>query len=270
MAGLKNLEFFLLRYVPDAIKDEFVNIGVVVLEPDANGQGFVDVRFTQDWRRVRCLDPQADVEILQALEADVRRQLTDAQGRAFIMQKLEDSFSNLIQLSPSKAVLAEDPVRELAALASLYLESPLPAAKRAASGRQAILGHMTQAFETAGILRLMLHNIAAAPYTKPGDPFKFDYGYPVGNEIKLLQAVSLKAGVDQAVALAARFPGIARAIHGKRGTDAHLLAVVDDDLESSREEIGFALGMMEENRIRIARAAEMPAIAQQIRQELQA
>jgi hypothetical protein len=76
--------------------------------------------------------------------------------------------------------------------------------------------------------------------------------------------------VDQAVALAVRFPGIARSIHAKRGTDAHLLAVVDDDLESNSEEIGFALGMMEENRIQIARAVEMPAIAQQIRQELQA
>ncbi|MBS1851329.1 MAG: DUF3037 domain-containing protein [Acidobacteria bacterium] len=269
MAGLKNLEFFLLRYVPDAIKDEFVNIGVVILEPDSDGRGFADVRFTRDWRRVRCLDPQADVEMLQALEAEVRRQLTDAPGRAAILQKLGDSFSNLLQLSPAKAVLAEDPVKELGALASLYLETSLPAVKRALSGRQAILGHMTEALESAGVLRLMLHNIAVAPYTKAGDPFKFDFGYPVGNEIKLLQAVSLKAGVDHAVALAVRFPGIARGIHAKRGTDAHLLAVVDDELDS-REEIGFALGMMEENRIRIARAAEMPAIAQQIRQELQA
>jgi hypothetical protein len=170
MAGLKNFEFFLLRYVPDAIKDEFVNIGVVVLEPDANGQGFADVRFTQDWRRVRCLDPQADVEMLQALETDVRRQLTNAQGRTAIMQRLEDSFSNLIQLSLAKAVLAEDPVKELGTLASLYLETSLPAAKRAVSGRQAILGRMTEAFETAGILKLMLHNIAIAPYTRPGEP----------------------------------------------------------------------------------------------------
>ena len=26
-------------------------------------------RFTRDWRRVRCLDPEADVEMLEALEA---------------------------------------------------------------------------------------------------------------------------------------------------------------------------------------------------------
>ena len=32
MAELKQCEFYLLRYVPDAVKDEFVNLGVVLLE----------------------------------------------------------------------------------------------------------------------------------------------------------------------------------------------------------------------------------------------
>ena len=32
MAEYKQCEFYLLRYVPDAVKDEFVNLGVVLLE----------------------------------------------------------------------------------------------------------------------------------------------------------------------------------------------------------------------------------------------
>ncbi len=32
MADVKQCEFFLLRYVPDVVKGEFVNIGVVLLE----------------------------------------------------------------------------------------------------------------------------------------------------------------------------------------------------------------------------------------------
>ena len=43
MSDKRQLEFFLLRYVPDAVKDEFVNIGVVMTEPAANGSGFADV-----------------------------------------------------------------------------------------------------------------------------------------------------------------------------------------------------------------------------------
>ncbi len=44
MADFKNCEFFLLRYVPDVVKGEFVNIGVVLLEEREGG--FTDVRFT--------------------------------------------------------------------------------------------------------------------------------------------------------------------------------------------------------------------------------
>jgi hypothetical protein len=77
MTERRQCEFFLLRYVPDAVKDEFVNLGVVLLESAAptgaksesvetsaggrSGLAFADVRFTRDWRRVRCLDPDVDV-----------------------------------------------------------------------------------------------------------------------------------------------------------------------------------------------------------------
>ena len=50
------LGFFLLRYVPDAVKEEFVNIGVVMVGGGTDA-GYADVRFTRDWRRVLCLDP---------------------------------------------------------------------------------------------------------------------------------------------------------------------------------------------------------------------
>ena len=37
MAELKQLEFFLLRYVPDAVKEEFVNIGLLMREVGEGG-----------------------------------------------------------------------------------------------------------------------------------------------------------------------------------------------------------------------------------------
>ena len=122
MADLKKLEFFLLRYVPDAVKDESVNVGLVMLETGSNGEGFADVRFTRDWRRVRCLDPQADIEMLEALERDIRGQLAQAGEREALLRKLEESFSNLIQVSPTKGCLAEEPAKEMETIARLYFE----------------------------------------------------------------------------------------------------------------------------------------------------
>jgi Protein of unknown function (DUF3037) len=269
MAEKRQLEFFLLRYVPDAVKDEFVNIGVVMVEPGANGSRFADLRFTRDWRRVRCLDPQADVEMLEALEREIRGQLGEAKDRATLLRRLEDSFSNVIQLSPTKGCLAEDPTAEIETMASIYLETVKVAGAREVSGRQKILGQMRDAFEQAGVRRFIAP-VPAAPYTGPGDPFTFDFGYRVSGEIKLFHAVSLKASVDAAIMLAARYPKIAPAMEKVAGAAPMLTAVVDDDLDRGREEVQFALSSMEEEKIRIAAAAEMPGIAAAARQELRA
>ncbi|MFZ0774600.1 MAG: DUF3037 domain-containing protein [Candidatus Sulfotelmatobacter sp.] len=267
MAERKQLEFFLLRYVPDAVKDEFVNIGVVMVEAGANGGGFADVRFTRDWRRVRCLDPQADVEMLAALEREIRGQLADAHDREVLLRRLEDSYSNVIQLSPAKGCLTEDPAREIEAMASMYLEAAKVGGKREVSGRQRILGKMRDAFEQAGVAKL-LTPVPVAPYTKPGDPFQFDFGYRVGGEIKLFHAVSLKASVDTAITLAARYPRIAPVMSKVVQAVPALTAVVDDDLDRGRDEIQFALSTMEDEKIRIAVAAEMPMIAEAARRDL--
>jgi len=265
----RQLEFFLLRYVPDAVKDEFVNIGVVIVEAGAGELGFSDVRFTRDWRRVRCLDPQADVETLAALERDIRRQLGTTHDREVLLRRLQDSFSNVIQMSPMKGCVAEDPVREIEEMASIYLEAAKVGGKREVSGRRRIFGKMREAFEQAGVAKF-LPPVPVAPYTKPGDPFQFDFGYRVGGEIKLFHAVSLKAGVDAAVLLAARYPRIASVMSKMVRAVPSLTAVIDDDLDRGQESVQFALGMMEDERIRIAVAAEMPLIAEVARRELKA
>ena len=68
MPELLNCKFFLLRYVPDAIRNEFVNIGLVLLPPDSPAE----LRLVNDWSRVSALAPQADVEMLQAVGDELR------------------------------------------------------------------------------------------------------------------------------------------------------------------------------------------------------
>ena len=69
MAERKQCEFQLIRYVPDPVKNEFVNIGVLL---SAAGEEQRMLRFTRDWGRVRCLDPDADTAMLEALEIELR------------------------------------------------------------------------------------------------------------------------------------------------------------------------------------------------------
>jgi len=267
MAERRQVEFFLLRYVPHAVRQEFVNIGVLMVEAGANGSVFADVRFAKDWRRVRCLDPQADVEVLEALLLEIRAEVGEIRDRAMLLRRMEDSFSNVIQLSAPMQVLTANAAEEIGTLASMFVDEAKVAAARVLTGRGRILGVMRDAFEQAGVAQFLLP-VPVAPYTKAGDPFKFDFGYNTGTEMKLFHAVSLKAGVETAVTLAARYPRIAPAMARVTGAAPGLTAVVDDDLNRNEEAIQFALSMMEEERIRIAVPAEMPMIAEEARREL--
>jgi hypothetical protein len=112
--------------------------------------------------------------------------------------------------------------------------------------------------------------VPVAPYTKAGDPFQFDFGYRVGGELKLFQAVSLKASVDAALLLAARYPRIAPVMSKVIQAEPKLTAVIDDDLDRGHESVQFVLSAMEDERIQIALAAEIPMIAEVARRELRA
>jgi Protein of unknown function (DUF3037) len=275
MADLKQLEFYVLRYVPYVAMEEFINIGVLLFEPLANGFGFVDVRMTSDWRRVQCHDRQVDIEVLQGLEPYIRMQLQQSQDVAILPRKLEDSFANLIQISPRKVCLAADPARELDALSSIYLKEPqlelLPLAARPKSERAVIVAQIKDALTRAGIWALCMEQIAAARYTKKkGDPLVFDFGYVVGSEVRFFQAVPLKTNINQLIAvnIAHRFPKVADCIYAENHTSVQLTAVVSDDLDRTNPNIEFALDAFRDNKVHVATVADMPSIAARARRDL--
>jgi len=114
-------EFFLIRYVPDVVKGEFTNIGVMLREVGREESAVV--RFTRDWSRVRCMDADADIGLLEALEGEIAERLR--LGRADtkpVMQVLEDTLSNSLQITEARAALAESVPAELEQLMRMYVE----------------------------------------------------------------------------------------------------------------------------------------------------
>src|ERR1035437_8808576 len=118
--------FQLLRYVPDAVRNEYVHIGVILREqgsPQASSPagGPVPplVRFTRDWRRVRCLDPEADTALLEGMESELRRRFQEEpEGR--LMQLLSEALSLNVQMTEPKAYLAESLPAGMEELMRLY------------------------------------------------------------------------------------------------------------------------------------------------------
>src|SRR5271157_4314571 len=123
--GRRACEFQLLRYVPDTVRNEYVHIGVILREQGSATPA--EVRFTRDWRRVRCLDPDADTALLEGMESELRRRLADppldreSPGR--LMRILEESLSLNVQMTEPKAYLAESMPAGMEELMRLYVET---------------------------------------------------------------------------------------------------------------------------------------------------
>jgi len=266
MTDRMQCRFFVLRYAPDAVKNEFINVGLVLLPPAGGAQ----VRFTRDWSRVLCLDPEADVEMLQALENDLRDQLREMNGdHDLILRRIQDSFSNAIQPSEFQACLAASAVSEADELARLYLERPKRRQQaREPGARVAIVARMRSEFEAAGVWPVMLKNIALSKYTRSGDPLKIDCGYSPNGTVKLFHAVTLSSDVNAAKVMAFSFPQLAEGIRKAEGKQALLTAIVEDDLPVDDETVNFARETLEQNAIRIAPVNTMAAIAREAAREL--
>ena len=161
-------EFRLIRYVPDPVKGEFANIGVVLRAAGEGAQAAV--RFTRDWSRVRCLHPDADVEMLQTLENELNERLAQEPLAEMkpVLTLLEETLSNSLQISPGRGTLAESLPAEMELLLRMYVEPlKVKAERRRATGRTAIAGRMRTEFERAGVWELMRKRVAARDYTRP-------------------------------------------------------------------------------------------------------
>jgi hypothetical protein len=280
-------EFQLLRYVPDAVRNEFVHIGVVLREQGAETPA--EVRFTRDWRRVRCLDPDADTALLEGLESELRRRLElDADGK--LRRILDESLSLNVQMTDPKAYLAESLPAGLEELMRLYIDPPKRERAAHLSGRAAIHSRMRSEFERAGVWDLMRKRIAASEYTRPGDPLRIDCGYrPNGLShptdvnlsagtpfIRMFHAVALEPGVEMAKVLAFSAAALRTGVERLEKAGLELTAIVEpaarlgatgDDPERLAL-YRFGIETMEEHQIRVLTTSDLDRVAATARREL--
>jgi hypothetical protein len=282
-------EFFLIRYVPDVVKGEFTNIGVVLREAESAGVpasrgARAAVRFTRDWSRVRCMDASADVELLEALEADIESRLRSGEGdRKPVMELLADTLSNSVQMTPVRACLAESMAAEMEQLMRMYVEPLKVKVERKRTGRAAIAGAMRTEFERAGVWGLMRKRIAASTYTSAGDPMRIDCGYRAehgsseGNVIRMFHAVSLDGDVEAAKVLAYSVPQLREGVFRMEQTRLEMTAIVEpmrlvtdaeSEIDEAMERYRFGVEAMERQEIRVMTISDLARIAATARVEL--
>ncbi len=274
-------EFFLIRYVPDVVKGEFVNIGVLLREAGAAKADSAVVRFTRDWSRVKCLDADADLGLLEALEGEIGARLqtvgTDGVGIKPVVEILQDTLANSVQMTEVRACLAESLPAEIEQLMKMYVEPLKVKVERKRTGRAAIAGAMRTEFERAGVWGLMRKRIAAAAYTRAGDPMRIDCGYRVAGAegvIRMFQAVSLEGDVEAAKGLAYSAPQLREGVERVEAARLELTAVVEplravsDAEDEAMERYRFGVEAMERETIRVVTLSDLARVAETARMEL--
>jgi len=272
----RQCEFQLLRYVPDAVRNEGVHIGVILREAvPSETPGHVEVRFTRDWRRVRCLDPDADTALLEGMEGELRLRLQQESGSR-LMKILEESLSLNVQMTEPKAYLAESLPAGMEELMKLYVEPPPKERVPRLSGRAAIQARMRAEFEHAGVWDLLRKRIAASQYTRPGDPLRIDVGYRPNGIIRMFHAVSLDPGLEAAKVLAFSAAPLRAGVERVEKAQLELTAVIEpaarlgasDDEPERLEMYRFGVETMEEHEIRVLTTSDMNRVAETARREL--
>jgi len=121
----------------------------------------------------------------------------------------------------------------------------------------------------AGVWEKLEKRIPASPWTHPGDPFTFDYGYtPLAIErkpnghIKFVHALSLKRDTELAKVLVYTMD------HVRRKEPAHLTAVVEGLAGPEDEPALFSQRILEEGRIALQPLAGVDDYAQSVCHEL--
>lgn len=198
----------ILRYTPNLIRDEWVNIGVLLEEVRAGEEAAAPRRSVRvieepsEIARVRRLHPNADEELLRALPAEFDARLAaPAAEVGTYLEKLEQTLSNLVQLSPAKGLLAEDFDAELDRIYHDHVSPPARGRGSAIESTRAwIKARLNDIFRRRRVPRLE-RNIRVDEFTQAGDPFKLDYGYQNGAR-GFLHSVALGRDPAQAKVLA--------------------------------------------------------------------
>jgi Protein of unknown function (DUF3037) len=214
----KSFVYHVVRYSPSLVRDEWVNIGVLLFDEHTGAKKFRLIEEPEEFGRVRRLHPQADEAVLRRLRDDLENRfeqffrsppltaagaINENPNWRQLLAKWDDTLSNVIQLAPQKGVLAGDLDEEMERLYADHVAlQRAPGRVGAPGSRAALRGYCGQVFRQAQLWNRLEKSVRAAPYTFPGDPMRIDYSYRRNGTRGFVQTLSVTRAPADAKLLA--------------------------------------------------------------------
>lgn len=253
----------IFRYAPNVERDEWVNIGVM-LEDIRTGRLAVRMIETDvEFSRVKRLHPNLDKVLLRDIPGEINERLrASSSDVAAYLEKLNQSLSNAIQMSPAKALLAEDFIAEMDRLYRVHVAPPARKGGVVETVRDFLRLKLTDVFRRHRVLGKMESRIRVEGFTHPGDTFTFDFGYQNGVR-GFVQTIALKNDLSQSKVLSYT----AGRVHA-HDASIEVTAITDaaPDLESRRQR--FIADILAEQNVRIVPMPQVERFAEELRMRL--
>lgn len=234
-----------LRYAPNLVRDEWVNIGVLVFDPQTSERRLRLIEEPEEYARVRRLHPAADESLLRVLRDDLEDRFARASelfhgngdahaagnGRADwlkLLGKWDDTLSNALQLASQKGVYADDLDAETERLYADHVAPERGATRVGAPGSRGVIrSYCAQVLRQARLWERLQKGVRAEEFTFPGDPMRIDYGYQRNGTRGFVQTLSVTRTPGDVKSLAytvGRIRNKVKASEFTAVTDVHLIA----------------------------------------------
>lgn len=240
----------ILRYTPNLVRDEWVNIGVLLFDPATGERRLRLIEEQEEYARVRRLHRQADETLLRALRDDLEDRLdsfsrheraeagTAARAGNWqqLLAKWDETLSNALQLAPQKGIFTDDLDAELERLYADHVALQRTAGRVGAPGSRGVIrNYCAQVFKQARLWERLEKSVRADEFTFPGDPMRLDYAYRRNGTRGFVQTLSVTRSPADAKLLAYT----AERVQAKSSFASEFAAVTDVALQETNERHRF-------------------------------
>jgi len=256
--------YHVIRYTPNLIRDEWVNIGVVIHDPAAGKFRVRLIEEEAEYARVRRLHPAANETLLRGVGPMLEDSLREHGGNlAAWIAKLDRTLSNAVQFSPQTGLLADDLDAEIDRLYSSHVAAlrPRAAVAGAAESRSGIRAGANQVFRIAGLWPKLERSVRVGKYTYSGDPLRLDYSYRRNGTQGFIHSLALTRDPAQAKVLAYT----ADAIRSKFEKTEFIAITEIEPHPEGNDRHKFVTGLFEKEKIQIVPLSRLSTCAHQMR-----
>lgn len=245
-----------LRYTPSLVRDEWLNIGILIFDPRTGERRLRLLEEEEEYRRVRRFHPQADEALLRALRDDLEdrfqsfRSPVPAIGGSHhldwqqLLAKWDDTLSNALQMALPKGLLSlADIDSELDRLYADHVAVQYVSGRVGAPGsRSRVRSYCSQVFRQAHLWERIEKSVRAEQWTLPGDPLRIDYSYRRNGTRGFVHTLSVTRAPGDFKQLAYT----AERIHSKEKLKTEFAAVTDVPLIPGNRRDDFVAASLRE------------------------